>query len=628
MGSGAEVAARRRSNYLSSKGEKVGVVKVRLFRPFSMEHLVAALPKRSRPSRFSIARKSRAPRASRCTRMSSPPSPRRRQLASCPSPCRRSSAAATVCRRRNSPRPWSRPCSTSSKKPAAQEPLHGGHQRRRDPYLSSTSTPTSRPSPTASMRCLFYGLGSDGTVGANKNSIKIIGEDTEILRPGLLRLRLEEGRRGHRLAPALRARRPIRSSYLITQAQFVACHQWSFLERYDMLAGPPAGRRVPAQQRRTARTRSGTSCRVEVQQADHRQEAASFYVIDAYEVAEGDRHGRAHQHHHADLLLRHLRACCHATRPSRRSRTPSRRPTASKGEEVVQKNYARRRQTVANLHRGQSPRGGVAARSSKPPVVATEAPEFVQKVTADDHRGPGRQAAGQRLPGGRHVPHRHRPVGKAQHRAGDPGVGPGAVHPVQQVRAGLPARGHPRQGLRSQGVWTKQPATFKSMTYKGKEFDGQAYTIQVAPEDCTGCGCAWRSARRKDKNDPSTRRINMAAAAAICARPSARTTPSSSTSPRWTAVCVKRRHGQGLAVPAAPVRVLGRLRRLRRDALHQAAHPALRRPGASSPTPPVARRSTAATCPPRRTRRTRTAAARPGPTRCSRTTPSSVWASA
>ena len=143
-------------------------------------------------------------------------------------------------------------------------------------------------------------------------------------------------------------------------------------------------------------------------------------------------------------------------------------------------------------------------------------------------------------------------------------------------------------------------ATFKSTDYRGREFEGQRYTIQVAPEDCTGCHLCVVVCPAKDKANPRHKAHRHAAAGAAAGARARRTTTSSSALPELDRATVAPRR-EGPAVPAAAVRVLGRLRGLRRDAVPQAADAALRRPDARSPTPPAARRSTAATCRRRRT---------------------------
>ena len=109
------------------------------------------------------------------------------------------------------------------------------------------------------VRAMFYGLGSDGTVGANKNSIKIIGENTDNYAQGYFVY--DSKKAGAMTVSHLRfGPKPIRSTYLVSKANFVACHQPVFLDRYDMLKDAGARRHVPAQHAITARTRSGTSC--------------------------------------------------------------------------------------------------------------------------------------------------------------------------------------------------------------------------------------------------------------------------------------------------------------------------------------------------------------------------------
>ena len=120
------------------------------------------------------------------------------------------------------------------------------------------------------VRAVFYGLGADGTVGANKNSIKIIGEDTDNYAQGYFVY--DSKKSGAMTISHLRfGRKPIRASYLISRASFVACHQFSFLERIDVSAAGRAGRDLSAEQPVSARMTCGIICRESVQQADHRK---------------------------------------------------------------------------------------------------------------------------------------------------------------------------------------------------------------------------------------------------------------------------------------------------------------------------------------------------------------------
>jgi hypothetical protein len=253
------------------------------------------------------------------------------------------------------------------------------------------------------------------------------------LRAGLLRLRLEEVGRGHDLAPALRPR-PIRSTYLIQQANFVACHQFVFLEKYDVLVRR-AGRRVPAELAPTGRTRSGTTCRARCSSRSSRRSC----VLRDRRLRGGREtgHGRAHQHDHADLLLRDL-GVLPRDEAIARSRRRSRRPTASAARRSC------RRTSPRSTHAGAPARGevpaAVTATRSHAAGRPDEAPDFVKRVTAVMMAGKGDLLPVSAFPVDGTWPVRHDPVGEAQHRARDPGLGRGALHPVQQVRDGLPAR--------------------------------------------------------------------------------------------------------------------------------------------------------------------------------------------
>ena len=180
---------------------------------------------------------------------------------------------------------------------------------------------------------------------------------------------------------------------------------------------------------------------------------------------------------------------------------------------------------------------------------------------------------------------------------------PTHLHPVQQVRAGLPARRHPRQGLRRRARSPARPTTFKSTALKAPELQGlDATRSRSRPRTAPAAALCVEVCPAKDKAEPAHKAIDMAPQPPLRERGAGQLRLLPRPARGRTARRSARARRQELAVPAAAVRVLGRLRRLRRDAVPQAAHPALRRPRCSSPTPPAARRSTAATCRPRPTR--------------------------
>ena len=340
-----------------------------------------------------------------------------------------------------------------------------------------------------------------------------------------------------------------------------------------------AGRDVPAEQPRSAATRSGTSCRAR----------CSRQIIDKKLQVLRDRRlqGRQATPAWARASTRSCRpassrspACCRATRRSTQIKNADQEDLRQEGR------GDRPEELRGGRHDARAPARGQGARR-RPRATRRDAADRVRRGARlrqarhrrDDGRQ-GRPAAGQRVPGRRHLADRHDAVGEAQHRPRDPGLGPGDLHPVQQVRARLPARGDPRQGLRPGAAGQARRRRSSRVDYKAPEFKGCKYTIQVAPG---GLHRLRRSASMvcpaKDKTNPKHKAINMAPQPPLRERRARRTTTFFLDLPEVDRAAVKHRR-QGLAVPAAAVRVLGRLRRLRRDAVRQAADPALRRPRA------------------------------------------------
>ena len=177
---------------------------------------------------------------------------------------------------------------------------------------------------------MFYGLGSDGTVGANKNSIKIIGETTDNYAQGYFVY--DSKKAGSITTSHLRfGKKYIRAPYLIDKADFVACHNFSFLEKYDMLAKAKKGAHLPALTPPSSTDEVWDKMPAEVQQQII-DKKLKFYVINAIKLGEEIGLGRPHQHHHADRLLQDLQHHPAGARPSPPSRTPSRRPTARRAK--------------------------------------------------------------------------------------------------------------------------------------------------------------------------------------------------------------------------------------------------------------------------------------------------------
>ena len=200
-----------------------------------------------------------------------------------------------------------------------------------DPSFSTSSSP-------APCACLFYGLGADGTVGANKNSIKIIGEGTDLYAQGYFvydskksgSVTVSHLRFGPQPDPRAVSDRARRS--------FIACHQFGFLERFDMLDAAARARTFLLNSPFAADEVWDHLPR-QVQARSSRKQLR-FYVIDGNTVAPRRGHGRPREHDHADLLLCAVRACCRAMRPSARSSTRSRRRTANAAKRSSSSNFA------------------------------------------------------------------------------------------------------------------------------------------------------------------------------------------------------------------------------------------------------------------------------------------------
>ncbi len=197
-----------------------------------------------------------------------------------------------------------------------------------------------------------------------------------------------------------------------------------------------------------------------------------------------------------------------------------------RGEKVVQMNYDAVDQAIANLHEIEVP----AAATTTPAQAAAgarEAPEFVQERDRLDHGRRGRQAARQPDTGRRRVADRYHPVGEAQHRPRDPGVGAGAVHPVRQVLVALPARDHPHQGLRRRRCWPGRRPRSSRPRPKARSTPVMKWTVQVAPEDCTGCGACVRDLPGQGQGRPGPQGHQHGLPAAAARRRARRTTSSS-----------------------------------------------------------------------------------------------------
>ena len=340
------------------------------------------------------------------------------------------------------------------------------------------------------VRALFYGLGADGTVGANKNSIKIIGEETDNFAQGYFVY--DSKKSGAITISHLRfGPKPIRSSYLITKASFVACHQFSFLERIDVLkAAEPGATFLLNSTYGPDEVWDHLPRTVQRQIIDKK---LKFYVIDGYEVAkETGMGGRI------NTIMQTCFFAISGVLPREEAiaaiKHSIEKTYGKRGESVVQEELRRRGRRPRPPARSEGPGQGHRA-VRYPPAGSRRGARVRAEGHRQDHRRRRRRPAGERHARRRHLPHRHRAVGEAQHRARNPRVGRGALHPVRQVRAGLPARRDPRQGLRRQLPGRRAGhLQGRSGALEGHE-GPQVHACRWRPRIAPAARCAWRSAR-------------------------------------------------------------------------------------------------------------------------------------
>jgi pyruvate-ferredoxin/flavodoxin oxidoreductase len=224
------------------------------------------------------------------------------------------------------------------------------------------------------VRAVFFGLGSDGTVGANKNSIKIIGEETENYAQGYFVY--DSKKSGAITISHLRfGPRPIRSTYLVTRANFVACHQYNFLEKYDVLEYAVPGAVFLLNTSYGPEAVWDQLPRVVQQRILDKR--LSFYVIDAYKVAKDTGMGRR-----INTVMQTCFFAISGVLPRDQAighiKKAIQKTYEKKGDVIVKKNFAAVDHTLANLHEVPAPTR-ITATHSLPPIVPDAAPDFVRR---------------------------------------------------------------------------------------------------------------------------------------------------------------------------------------------------------------------------------------------------------
>ena len=354
------------------------------------------------------------------------------------------------------------------------------------------------------VRAVFFGLGADGTVGANKNSIKIIGEETDNDAQGYFVY--DSKKSGAITISHLRfGPGPIRSSYLIKKANFVACHQFGFLERYDMLEYAVSGGTFllnsPFEKDEVWRH---LPRKVQDQIVEKK---LKFYAIDAYKVAEATGMGNR-----INSVMQTCFFAISGVLPREQAITQIKKAIektyGKKGAEVVKRNFAAVDATLANLH--EIPVGQATGNIPMRPTVPQAAPDFVKRVQAVIIEGKG-----DLLPVSAFPVDGTWSTGTAKWEKRAIALEIPIWDDKICIQCNKCTFVCPHAAIRAKvydaDALSKAPATFKATDFKGNEFKGKKYTIQVAPEDCTGCSLCVMICPAKDKSNPKHKAIDMSA---------------------------------------------------------------------------------------------------------------------
>jgi pyruvate-ferredoxin/flavodoxin oxidoreductase len=371
-------------------------------------------------------------------------------------------------------------------------------------HLSLSYDPSFNTEDPKSVRCLFYGVGSDGTVGANKNSIKIIGEETDNHAQGYFFY--DSKKSGGLTVSHLRfGPNPIRAPYLIEHASFVACHAESFLEKVDMLKNASTGA-VFLLNTTWSKDEIWAKLPTEVQSQIIAKQL-KFYVIDAYQVAKdtgmGNRTNTVMQ-----TCFFAISGVLEKDEAIAQIKKAIKKTYGKRGEAVVQQNFNAVDKSVENLFQVQVP-GTVTADHSRPAAVPKSAPEFVQNVL-----GPMIAFNGDELPVSSIPMDGTYPLGTTAFEKRNFALEIPEWDPSICIQCAKCALVCPhaviRVKLAKPEALEKAPADFKKVPAKFfKEFPGHDFALQVSPEDCTGCSLCVEACPARNKSDSSKRAINM-----------------------------------------------------------------------------------------------------------------------
>jgi pyruvate-ferredoxin/flavodoxin oxidoreductase len=500
MGSGAE-AAEEAVDTLTRQGEKVGLVKVRLYRPFDAKALIAALPKSVK--KIAVL--------DRCKEPGGTGEPLYLDV-------------VTILAEHAAALPFAMPAVTGGRYGLSSKEFTPAMVKGVLDELKKTSPkshftvgivddvsnssldydPTFSTEDPQTVRALFYGLGSDGTVGANKNSIKIIGSETDNYAQGYFVY--DSKKSGSMTTSHLRfGPKPIRSTYLITRASFVACHNFSFIEKINVLE--PA---IPGSVFLLNSSYSAAEVWDKLPKTMQQELLAKkieFYVIDGYKVAREAGMGTR-----INTIMQTCFFAISGVLPREEAITQIKKAIkktyGKRGEAVVQKNFAAVDHALAHLERVELPTA-VSSEFDLIPSISSKAPEFVRGVLGEIAAGRGDSLPVSAIPAGGTFP-----TATAQWEKRNIAQFIPVWDKDLCIQCGKCVMVCPHAVIRakvySPDLASDAPETFKWAKPKWKGMEQDRYSLQVAPEDCTGCAVCVEVCPVKNKSDAGKKAINMA----------------------------------------------------------------------------------------------------------------------
>lgn len=502
MASGGEIA-HETVDYLLSKGEKVGVLKVKLYRPFDIKRFMEALP--ASVKKIAVLDRTKESGATGDPLYLDVIDALHQGIEKGYGPVK---AMPNVVGGRYG-------LSSKEFTPAMVKVIYDNLAQKEPKNhftigINDDVTHTSlsydenfSTEPDSVKRCIFYGLGSDGTVGANKNSIKIIGENTDNYAQGYFVY--DSKKAGAITVSHLRfGPKEIRSSYLITKANFVACHQTVFIERYDMLQNVVEGGVFLLNTPYDKDNAWNHLPKIVQQQMIDKK--VRFYVIDAYKVAQDTG---------MDTRINTIMQTCFfrisGVLPEDKAiehiKNAVKKTYGKKGEEIVKKNIDAIDHTLSHLFQVTIPATATST-IEMPDAVSKSAPAIVREVLGEIYAGRGEALKVSQMPVDGTFPTATSQWEKRNIAQSVPEWDSATCIQCGKCSAVCP-HAVIRMKVYDPSYLAKAPKTFKSTDPKNKEFAGQKFTLQVAVEDCTGCGACVNICPAKNKTNKEMKAINL-----------------------------------------------------------------------------------------------------------------------